>query len=97
MKFAQKDDSKNQLEFINEAERVMSRYLADKFNLSPYGLTQQVIAEKLAERAVSEDLRKEVEKFFDFCSSIRFGGLSSFETSSQEIIGLIETVIKEKL
>ncbi|HXI03506.1 MAG TPA: BatD family protein, partial [Candidatus Saccharimonadales bacterium] len=58
--------------FFDEVDRALTGYVADKFNVSPAGLTRERIAELLAERGVAEDLRGAIVSCLETCDMGRF-------------------------
>ncbi len=92
-----KQGGKSQQRFFDDAERLMNQYLADKLNLSPQALTQNLIAEKLSERGISEEIIQKIRRFYDDCGMIRFAPPGSFSARSHEILGAIESILREKI
>jgi len=90
-------DGKSEQLFFDEAERLMNQYLADKLNLSPQALTQNLVAEKLTERGVSGQAIQKIQKFYDDCGMIRFAPPGSFLARSNEILEAIESILREKI
>ncbi len=94
---ARKGGSENEQHFFDEAERVINQYLADKLNLSPQGLTQSLIAEKLAERGVSTELIKKIQQFYDDYGLARFGPPGSFAKRSHDLLESTQSILKEQI
>lgn len=83
------------LQFMEEAEKVMSEYLSNKFNVSAYNFTREWLEEKLTGLWGGEDsLLKEIQQFYGLASEARFarGGLPSAER--RQFCDLIERVIR---
>ncbi|MBI2167071.1 MAG: BatD family protein [Candidatus Omnitrophica bacterium] len=83
------------LQFMEEAEKGLSEYFSNKFNLSAYHFTREWLEEKLTGLWGGEDpLLKEVRKFYGLASETRFarGGLPSAER--RQYCDLIERVIR---
>ncbi len=90
-----KKDGSNRALFFDEAERMMNQYLADKLNLSPSGLTQQIILQRLTDRGVSRETVERIHRFYDVCGFVRFGKLEQFDSSAAEILKLAASILKE--
>ena len=95
--FVKKSGGENQEAFFDEAERLTNQYFADKLNESPYGLTHELISEKLLQRSVPQEVIQKVQKFYDVCGFVRFGGAEAFETRASEITEAIHAILKEEL
>ncbi len=60
--------------FFEELERAMTQYIADKWNLSAYGVTRQSLEEVLANHFGPEDPHlKDVLELYSLCDESRFG------------------------
>ena len=87
-------------QFMREAEKVLNEYFANQFNVSPYGLTQGWIEEKLTEIWGPEDpVLKQVQEFYEVARETRFGRGALLAQERREFYLLINTVISriEKL
>ncbi len=59
--------------YFEEVEKIMTQYLADKFNISAYGTTRYDLEQKLETSLGAEDpLLKEVRDLYSFCEEARF-------------------------
>lgn len=97
IKISKTSEQKEEDEFFDSAERLMNQYLADKLNLSPQGLTVQQALERLCERGVRKELLDQISKFYDTCGIMRYAKPSSFKADANEILEIIQTVIREEL
>jgi len=95
IQLSKKESDENKQAFFDEAERIMNQYLADKLNLSPQGLTQQLVAQKLTDRGVSDETLKKIEKFYEVCGLVRFAQMGTFETGSQEVLDSLRSILGE--
>ncbi|MBI4387583.1 MAG: protein BatD [Candidatus Omnitrophica bacterium] len=93
--FSKKGDSEHQKVFFDDVERLMNQYLADKLNLSPGGLTHEMVSERLSARNVSPEIIKKIQEFYDICGLVRFGRAEAFEAKSDEIIKTVQAILKE--
>ena len=59
-------------EFYSEISRAVTSYVADKLNISPYGLTGDKISELLRQRGASDDLVGETVDILRKCDYARF-------------------------
>lgn len=80
-------------EFFDESARVLNQYLADKLNLSPHGLTLDLIKVRLEERNASPDVIQMIHNFFEGCDQIRFGKLTSDELDHKVVVKRIRDII----
>jgi len=81
-------------QFIEEAEKVLSEYFSNKFNVSAYGFTREWLEKKLAEIWSTEDLLlKEIQEFYDTVSEARFGRGALPARKRQQLVEMIEKSI----
>jgi len=87
------------IEFYSELSRALMSYVADRLNVSPHGLTTDLLAEFLSERSSDEKLIDDTVKFLQECDFARFApGASSQEKidralhDAEEIIVMIEGI-----
>ncbi len=73
-KLASSSKSENVGSFFEELERSMTQYIADKWNLSAYGVTRQSLEEVLAAHFGAADPHlKDVLELYRLCDESRFG------------------------
>ncbi len=72
LKKAAKLASEGSKDFYDEIAAALYRYVGDKSDSSPSGLTSSSIASLLSERSVSDDRRKEFEVVLGACEEARF-------------------------
>ena len=66
--------NKKKDEYFDDAERVLTQYLSDKFNFSTHGITRQYLESQLREALGHEDaLLEELHEFYRVCDESRFG------------------------
>ncbi len=81
--------------FMEEAEKVLSGYLSNKFNVSAYHFTRQWLEDTLTSLWGAEDpLLKRVQKFYDLSAESRFGRGGIEAAQRREICELLEAVIR---
>jgi hypothetical protein len=85
--------------FYSELSRALISYVADRLNVSPYGLTSDLLAGYLSERSTDEKLINDTARFLHECDFARFApGDSSQEKinralhDAEEIIVMIEGI-----
>lgn len=82
--------------FFEEADKVLTQYLADKFNLSAYGGTRREIERELEKRLGTEDpLYKDILDVYDVCDHSRFAGGKGQAKSEEKIIHVIQRTIQK--
>lgn len=82
--------------FFEEADKVLTQYLADKFNLSAYGGTRREIERELEKRLGFEDaLYKDILAMYDVCDHSRFAGGKGQAKSEEKIINVIQRTIQK--
>jgi len=59
-------------EFFAEINAALTQYIADKLNISPYGLTSDLIKDLLEERSADENLVRDVIELLRQCDFARF-------------------------
>lgn len=80
--------------FVAEAEKLLSEYFSNKFDISSYNLTKEWLREKLSEMWGGEDeLTKQVLAFYDLTGETRFGRGSILGDERRELLRLMEMVI----
>ncbi|MCM8775683.1 MAG: BatD family protein [Candidatus Omnitrophica bacterium] len=93
-------DPKNVMEYFEWIDKILTRYLSDKFNLSAYGITRAELEDHLIQRLGSEDpLYQRILELYRLCDESRFGkGTISNDQKSQALKVLVETISRvEKL
>ena len=83
------------LRFMEEAEKILSDYLSNKFNVSSYDFTEKWLEEKLGEVINAEDpLHREIREFYLLSREARFGGGALPAEERKQYFDLIEKVIQ---
>ena len=73
-KLAHSSKDEDAAAFFVELEKAMIQYIADKWNLSTYGVTRQDLEETLAAHFGAEDAHlKDVFELYRLCDESRFG------------------------
>jgi len=73
-KLARSSDDKDTTVFFADLEKAMIQYIADKWNLSAYGVTRQDLAETLTTHFGADSaLLKDVLALYRLCDEFRFG------------------------
>ncbi len=80
-------------EFYAEIHTAVTGYIADKFNVSPYGLTTDKIAELLQQRSVPTSIIDEVRRLLEKCDFARFAPASIGEEDIKQTLALAEEVM----
>lgn len=93
---AKREGAKNPQAFFNEAERLMNQYLADKLNLSPSSLTQEILSQRLSGRGASQEAIQKVKRFYEVSGLVRFGRAEVFGLRANEILDSIRQILKEE-
>lgn len=94
-RLAKSSDSDEAQKFMEEAEKVLSGYFSDKFNVSLYTFTREWLEEKLQEILGKEDsLLKEIRHFYDLATEARFGGRAFPPQERCHFFELIERVLQ---
>lgn len=82
--------------FFEEARKLLTQYLSDKFDLSTLGGTRHEIEDKFEKTLGSQDpLCQEVSDFYDLCDASNFGGLNADHQHRQKALAVISDVIKK--
>jgi len=81
-------------QFVGEAEKLLTEYLSNKFNLSGYQFTTRWVEDKLSEVwGEDEPLLKQVREFYDLAGMTRYGrGMLPVEERGR-LLDLIGSVI----
>ena len=81
--------------FVGEAEKLLTEYLCNKFNVSSYQFTRQWLREKLSNSWDADDpLLNRIDEFYETASAARYGrGVLPVEQRSR-FLELIEEVIR---
>ena len=81
--------------FIDEAEKILSEYLCNKFNVSPYSFTREWLEEALTEKWGPDDpLVARVRDFYNISSEARFGRGAMPASERKQFTEFIEIVIR---
>ena len=86
-------DAKSDEVFFDESAKILNQYLADKLNLSPQGLTQDMIETRLYERRAEPELIQKIRECFEICNQVRFGRLGSQGIDRDQMIKRISEII----
>jgi len=82
-------------EFYAEIHAALSSYIADKFNISPYGLTTEHITELLQEKSAEDDLIQDIIALIQKCDFARFAPAAiTQEDIRQSLAKVEETIIR---
>lgn len=82
-------------EFYTEIHAALSSYIADKFNISPYGLTTEHITELLQEKSAEDDLIQDIIALIQKCDFARFAPAAiTQEDIRQSLAKVEETIIR---
>lgn len=94
-RLARNEDAEEAERFIEEAEKVLSEYFSNKFNVSAYGFTREWLEQKLAEIWTTEGLLlKEIREFYDTVTEARFGRGALPVKKRRELLERIENSIR---
>jgi hypothetical protein len=95
-RFAESRKETERERFIEEAEKVLSEYFSNKFNVSSYSFTRQWLEAKLTEIWPPEDpLLREIREFYDLAQETRFGKGALPARERRQFLDLIEKVIRQ--
>lgn len=86
-------DSKSDELFFEESTKILNQYLSDKLNLSPQGLTQSMIEQRLGERGAEPETIRRIRECYDMCDQIRFGKMGPQGTDRELVIKQIREII----
>lgn len=93
-KMAGKTEGSQAVTYFDQAERVMTEYVCDRFNLSTLGITRFELESKLGETlGVSDPLFKAVSDFYSFCDEARFGRGVVQQENQKEAIEILRSAI----
>lgn len=83
-------------QFLTEAEKILTEYLSNKFNLSAYQFTTRWLEQTLAEAWPGEEvLLKEIRDFYELVGQTRYGRGAIPTEERNKILELIEKVIRQ--
>ncbi len=88
---ASKDGSRKK--FFEEAPKVLNNYFADKFNLSPQGLTLYEIETRLEEKGLDRANLESLKAFYEMCDRIRFTSSDVPQIRSEELLKVMQSMI----
>lgn len=92
---AQSKDPRQVEKFVGEAEKVLSEYFCNKFNISSYSFTREWLEEKLVNLWDMQDpLLEQIRDFYDLVTEARYGRGTLPLEERQRIVELIATVIQ---
>ena len=86
-------DAKSDEVFFDESAKILTQYLSDKLNLSPQGLTQDMIEKRLEERWAEADMVQKIRECFEICDQVRFGKLGSHGIDRGQMIKRIREIM----
>ena len=95
-RLAKSSRSEEAHQFIGEADKVLTEYLSNRFNISAYQFTREWVERTLGEAwGEEEPLLQRIRQFYELTSETRFGrGIPPVEERNK-ILELIETVIRQ--
>ena len=83
-------------QFFQEADRILTQYLADKFNLSALGGTRLEIERQLVERLGTKDpLYRDIIEIFQICDESRFGQVQAAAEQKRKAMDVIQKTIQK--
>jgi hypothetical protein len=86
--------NKKKPEYFDDAEKVLSHYLADKFNFSSHGITRFDLEMKLREALGAEDpLLQDIREFYQVCDESRFGRGEVPEALKEKALRILKETI----
>jgi hypothetical protein len=88
----QKERKNTDPRFFERAALVLDHYFADKFDLSPYGLTWDVIKSQLESVEISSDVIAQCDTFYETCNMARFTSAQLSRNDYEEIDALLKTI-----
>lgn len=88
----QKDRKKNDPRYFERASLVLDHYFADKFDLSPYGLTWEIIKRKLESAQMPEDVISQCDSFYETCNLARFTSTQLSPDDFDQIDSLLRNI-----
>lgn len=80
-------------EFYGEVSLAVTAYIADKLNISPYGLTSDQIAELLRQRRASDDLITDTLGLLRQCDFARFAPASLSQNDVNNSLSMAESIM----
>ncbi|HUV31237.1 MAG TPA: BatD family protein [Acidobacteriota bacterium] len=80
-------------EFYAELSLALMSYVADKLNLSPYGLTAQRLSELLEEQSADQQLVQDIVRFLEECDFARFAPAATSQEKIDHALRRAEDVI----
>ncbi len=86
-------DSKSDEVFFDESAKILNQYLSDKLNLSPQGLTQDMIERRLEERRTEPETIQRIRECHEICDQVRFGKMGSHGIDRGQMIKRIQEII----
>ncbi len=80
--------------YFEDVDKILTQYLADKFNLSAFGITRGAIQSKLAEVIGETDsLFKEIDEFYQICDESRFGAGKVPEDIQEKALKILKSAL----
>lgn len=80
--------------FFVEYAKVLNQYIADKLNLSSFGLTQDMVVEELLKRNVETETIELIRYCYSVCDRVRFGRIVQSEDQPREMVERLDAIIK---
>ncbi|MBI1978040.1 MAG: protein BatD [Candidatus Omnitrophica bacterium] len=81
--------------FFEESAKILSQYLADRFNLSAHGLTQDLIERKMESHGLTAEVLQKVRICYETCDQVRFGHIGLSEADREAMVRQIRVIIYE--
>ena len=86
-------DSKSDEVFFEESAKILNQYLSDKLNLSPQGLTQDMVARYLEARRTDPVVVQKIRECYEICDQVRFGKMGVYGINREAMIKQIREII----
>lgn len=85
---------KKDANYFDEAEKILTQYLSDKFNLSAYGMTRYDLEAQLhAVLGEGDALMKDIREFYHVCDESRFGKGAVPEALKEKALVILKETI----
>lgn len=85
---------KKKTSYFEDAEKVLTQYLADKFNFSTHGMTRYDLENQLREALGSDDpLLQDIREFYQVCDESRFGRGEVPEALKEKALRILKETI----
>ncbi|KPL02234.1 MAG: hypothetical protein AMJ90_06405 [candidate division Zixibacteria bacterium SM23_73_2] len=88
-------DSKKPKEFYSEVAKALTSYMADKLNLSAFGLTKKKMRDEFEKAGLDEDAIDEMMNLLEKCDLARFAPTSFSEDEMMEFLKSTQKLISD--